>query len=104
MMENRLALHEELVDILGSDHVYFQPPESIKMKYPAIVYFRDDIDNIKADNLNYLRHHRFQVTVIDPDPDTEYIDAILEHFPMCKYDRHYTADNLNHDVFTIYYN
>ena len=32
-MDRRLKLHEELCDILGSRNVYFQPPETVKMKY-----------------------------------------------------------------------
>jgi hypothetical protein len=103
MIENRLALHDELVELLGSDHVYFQPPENIKIQYPAIVYFRDDIDNIKADNSNYIRHIRYMVTIIDADPDSEFVEAMINHFVHCNWARHYISDNLNHDVFTLYY-
>ena len=41
-MKTRYELHEFLCEILGSRNVYFQPPESVKMKYPAIVYERTD--------------------------------------------------------------
>ena len=43
-MRNRLDLQKIFEDILGSKNVYFQPPESLKMKYPAIRYSLDDID------------------------------------------------------------
>lgn len=102
-LDKRLELHSELESIIGSKNVYFQPPESIRMKYPAIIYFRDDIDTIKADDLNYLFFNRYQVTIVDPDPDSEFLDPMLNHFRQCSYDRHYVADNLNHDVFTLYY-
>ena len=37
-MANRLDLQALLEDLLGSRNVYYQPPESVKMNYPAIVY------------------------------------------------------------------
>lgn len=101
-LNNRLLFHEELCNILGSRNVYFQPPENIKMSYPAIIYSRSDIDNIHADNDVYLQDHSYQVIVVDADPDSEVVDE-LSLFPMSRFDRHYVADNLNHDVFTIYY-
>lgn len=101
-METRLELHEKLCDILGSRNVYFQPPESIKMKYPAIVYKRDNIRNYKANNGVYRQKTVYQVTVIDKDPDSEVVYK-LSVMPYCQFNRHYTADNLNHDIFQIYY-
>ena len=86
-MFSRIELQDELEKLLGSKNVYYQPPESVKMDYPAIVYHRSDIDNDFAD---------------DNNPDSEIVEAVSK-LPNCRYDRHYTADNLNHDVFTIYY-
>lgn len=100
-MNTRLELHEKLCEILGSRNVYFQPPESVKMRYPAIRYSRDDIDDIYADDLSYIQSPTYQIIVIDPNPDSE-IPMKIKQLPMCTYDRHYAADNLNHDVFTIY--
>lgn len=100
-MNTRLELHEKLCEILGSRNVYFQPPESVKMRYPAIRYSRDDIDDIYADDLSYVQSPVYQIIVIDPNPDSE-IPMKIKQLPMCTYDRHYAADNLNHDVFTIY--
>ena len=37
-MGTRLELQNKLEELLGSRHVYFQPPESVKMEYPAIKY------------------------------------------------------------------
>lgn len=101
-MNRREELHEILCEALGSRNVYFQPPESIKMKYPAIVYSRDDIDNSFANNSVYMQSLAYSVTVIDSDPDSEIV-AKVSRLPRCQYDRHYKADNLNHDMFTIYY-
>lgn len=101
-MASRLSLHITLEDILGSKNVYFQPPESIKMSYPAIVYSRSDIRNAFADNLSYRSLKQYQIILIDKNPDSEFIDK-LSKLPTCRYTRHYTSNNLNHDVFVIYY-
>lgn len=101
-MSTRLDLHELLCDCLGSRNVYFQPPESIKMQYPAIVYSRDDIENDHANNGTYIQSTAYNIIVIDPDPDSEAVQKVSK-LPMCTFDRHYAADNLNHDSFTIYY-
>lgn len=101
-MDRRLELHEILVSILGGRNVYFQPPPSIRMKYPCIVYELDDIHTMKADNSKYADKRRYKITVIDSDPDSEFIDKLLE-LQYCSFDRFYAADNLNHFVFTLYY-
>lgn len=101
-MSRRLELHEILCEVLGSRNVYYQPPESVKMKYPAIIYSRQDIENTFADNGVYKQSDIYQVTVVDPDPDSEIVHKV-SRLPMCIYDRHFTSDNLNHDVFTICY-
>lgn len=101
-MASRLELHEELVKILGSRNVYFQPPESIKIKYPAIIYERSNIDNTFANDEIYLQPYRYKVTIVDYDPDSEIVSK-LSKFKYSRFDRHYAADGLNHDTFTIYY-
>lgn len=101
-MNRRLELHELLCGVLGSRQVYYQPPESVKMKYPAIRYSRYDIENSSADNIPYKQSHFYQITVIDSDPDSEIVHKVSK-LPMCTFDRHFTSDNLNHDVFTICY-
>lgn len=102
-MASRLKLHEELVDILGTRNVYFQPPESVKINYPCIVYERNGGDTQFANDKPYTFAHRYSVTVIDKNPDSDIIAKLALHFPLCIYDRHYTSDNLNHDVFNLYY-
>lgn len=99
----RLQLHEELCELLESRQVYFQPPESIRMSYPCIVYQRSSGDTSFADNGPYRFVQRYEVTLIDPDPDSAFVEAIAKHFPMCVFNRHYTTDNLNHDTFELYY-
>ena len=101
-MGQRLDLHQILVSVLGSNNVYFQPPPTIQMVYPCVIYKRDDVDVKHANNETYSKTKRYQVTVIDRDPDSEVPDRVLE-LPRCTYDRFYTADNLNHDVFKLYF-
>ena len=100
--EKRIELHNILCDILGSSNVYFQPPESIKMKYPAIVYGVNYVDNKHADNSVYKQEREYSVTVIDRDPDCE-ISVAISRLPRCRYERSYAADNLNHFVYTLYF-
>ena len=85
---------------MGSRNVYFQPPENIKMKYPAIVYTRSDIKNTYADNEVYKQDNVYQITVIDANPDSDIVKKISK-LPMCRYNRNFKSDNLNHDVFVI---
>lgn len=101
-MHNRLDLHELLCEVLGSRNVYYSPPESVKIKYPAIVYSRSDIDNKFANDTVYKQSHVYSITVIDDDPDSEIVKR-MSLIPRCKFDRHFVSDNLNHDTFTIYY-
>ena len=101
-MASRLQLHTELEELLGSKNVYYQPPASVRMKYPAIIYSRSNIDNLHANDNVYMQSHSYELIVIDEDPDSEIVEKV-SRLPACQFDRHYTADNLNHDVFTIYY-
>ena len=102
MAKSRTSLQEILEELLGSDRVYFQPPESIKLKYPCIVYERSDIDVRYANNEGYKMDKRYTVTLIDRNPDSGLPDK-LAMLPYCSFDRHFVSDNLYHDVFTLYY-
>ncbi len=101
-MGSRLDLQTKLETLLGSKNVYYQPPASVRMNYPAIVYSRSNIENRHADDDVYMQAYFYEVIVIDEDPDSEVIENISK-IPGCRFDRHYTSDNLNHDVFTLYY-
>lgn len=101
-MERRLELQAILEGILGSRNVYFQPPTGMKLSYPCIVYDRDRIETVHANNLPYRHSKRYSVTVIYTDPDSNLPDAVAA-LPMCSHDRYFTNDNLHHDVFTIYH-
>ena len=102
-MASRLELQIELETLLDSKNVYYQPPESKKLEYDAIVYSRSSIDSKKADDKNYLNTNRYDVTFIYRDPDSEIPHAILNNFKYCSHNKHFASDNLYHDVFTIFY-
>lgn len=101
-MATRLDLHTLLESIIGSSNVYFQPPESVKMKYPAIVYGLDDIENSFADDGVYLSRKKYWINVIDKNPDSLFIDMVAK-LPTCRFDRHYTSENLNNWRFSLYH-
>lgn len=102
-MASRLELHEEFCNILKSRNVYFKPPESIKMNYPAIRYSLSGIQDHVANNRIYKSINEYEVIVIDYDPDSNIHNEIRSHFPMCSFVRSYIADNLNHNVLKLYY-
>lgn len=100
-MATRLELHEELVKILGSRNVYFNPPETLKLNYPCIVYSLSSIRKEDADDSTYKINKAYSITLIHKDPDNDIVDKILL-LPMCKFDRPFVSDNLYHYVFTKY--
>ena len=101
-MATRIDLQNVLEELLGSRNVYYQPPESLKMSYPAIVYSRKTIDNSYANNSVYKQNYAYEITVIDKNPDSEIVNKVSK-LSTCRFDRHFKSDNLNHDVFTLYY-
>lgn len=102
-MDRRLELHEKFCEILGSRNVYFQPPETVKLKYPCIVYSLSNIDVKHADDKIYTHRNRYMVMVVCKSPDDKTHENLMYEFPYCSFDRAYTADNMNHRVLTLYY-
>lgn len=99
-MGQRLDLQTLLLAICPN--TYFQPPESIQLVFPCIVYKRDWAVTNFADDRPYKHVKRYQVTVIDRDPDSG-IPSQIAALPMCVFDRHFTADDLNHDVYKLFF-
>lgn len=103
-MGNQPELDVEFRQILQSNNTYFQPPESVRMKYPCIRYYKNPgAYRANADDRLYRKMDQFEGVVIDPDPDSAIPDKLLERFPMCSFSPSYRSDNLNHFPFTIYY-
>ena len=101
-MGQRQSLQTILESLLGSENVYFQPPATLRMQYPCIVYSRDRMDTKFANNSAYARKIGYQVTYIDRNPDSSIPDKIAD-LPLCQHMTFFTADNLNHDVFTLFF-
>ena len=114
-MERRSdQLIAELMDLLGTDKVYFQPAPDFSensepviltgIEYPCFMIKRTMAYQPKADDRTYLFRPGYDVTYINRDePDDEMIYKVVKHFKICNYQRHYVSDNLHHDLFTIYY-
>lgn len=102
-MASRLNLHEELCALLGARSVYFQPPESVKLTYPCIVYSRSGADVDYAENKMYNMTYQYSVQIISKDPDNDFAEKMMSQFPMCRYSRRFVMDNLYHDNLTLYY-
>ena len=101
-MHDRSELHESLCEILGSRNVYFQAPSSILMRYPAIRYRLSNIVNSHANNSVYSHSNRYEITVIDEDPDST-IPGRVNELPTARFIRSFVADNLNHWIIEIFY-
>lgn len=101
-MADRLELQALFESILESPNAYFQPPESKKLEYDCIVYSISNRDARHANNNVYKQDIAYEVVVIYRNPDSE-LPGKIAKLPLCDFSRHYTANNLNHDVFTLYW-
>lgn len=101
-MASRLELQTKLESILGSRNVYYQPPENIKIGYPAIIYSLGDIVTRTANDNKYAINKCYEITIVDGKPDNPAIEAILK-LPFSRYVRHYVSNNLQHDLIELYF-
>lgn len=83
-------------------HFYFSPPSGMAMQYPCLVYKLEGGSVRKADNINFIKHRRYTVTIIDENPDSVFPDQ-LESLSYCTPNTVFTSENLNHFVYTLYY-
>ncbi len=101
------ANRKELSDILKSvmaefgeePHLYFQPPESVKLQYPCIIYHLRTATTRNANDQPYFKTIGYDVTYITRDPDNKVWEK-LASLPKFGFDRYYTADGLHHYAFT----
>jgi len=99
-MDRRLELDERLKAICPN--VYFQPPETVRLTYPCIIYSLSKLDPLFANNLPYHIDSAYTVQYITRDPDDR-VRYELAELQLCRFERHYTADNLNHYIYRLYY-
>lgn len=100
IVDRRLILQAKLEEILGRKNVYYQPPENLRMQYPAIVYNLDDVEVNYADNLAYYRQRTYEVTLIIRDPDSGVTDKLLD-LPYCSFSRTSVVDHLYHYYYSL---
>ena len=98
----RLEIQSMLENMLGSRNVYYQPPASIKINYPAIIYSLESMTNDHASNVVYLTKKAYKVIYIDSNPDNEMV-SVLNNIIHSTFNSHYVSDNLNHYAYTIYF-
>lgn len=107
-MGHRQDLQNKLQTIIGArqdgkQNVFFQPPESVSLVYPCLVYKRSSGDIKYANNMPYTFTHSYEITLITKDPDSILVDKIIKSFNMIRYSRYFSTDNLNHDIFELYF-
>lgn len=99
MAKTQLELSQTLHKIC--EHCYLSAPSS-GMIYPCIKYSFEGQRVMYADNKKFIVMNHYTLILIDENPNSEYLDLILD-LDYCSLDRTYTADNLNHFVFTLYW-
>lgn len=101
-MGDRLELHTVLTTLLNSSAAYFQPPESVNLVYPCIVYRRSNIRVDHADNKPYSLKKEYTLTVITKDPDSVLPEQVMM-LESARHERAFVVDGLNHTNITIFY-
>lgn len=102
MARTRVELDRILRTTLGTTNVYFDPPESFKLKYPCIVYSLGGHSEVFADDSKYYDMKRYTMTYITKNADDPMVDT-LDDLKYCRLSRPYTADGLFHYAFEIYF-
>lgn len=102
-MKSRLDLQLALEKIKGVRKVYFQPPASVRLVYPCVIYELSNKWSKRADDMRYIKGNRYQLKLIEKEADSPISELILDSFDYCSFDRAYTSNNLYHNVFTLYF-
>lgn len=95
-------IREELINLCGAkpSSVYINPPSV--MEYPCYKIVKNTIETNHAGNSIYLKHPKYKLYYITPDPDDPKNDVILENLKYVSAERSYLSDGLYHNVYTIY--
>ena len=101
-MRSRTDLSTILHAIPGAKKVYFQPPTGLQMTYPCIVYKLVGIDDDFANNHRYAAMKKYEIIVIDEDPDSTIYEKILE-LEYSSLRQIYVSDHLYHYVCNLYF-
>lgn len=100
-----MRTYRDLLNLLQQavqhNRVYFQPPENLKIGYPAVVFHLSKIKIDRASDVPYKDAKEYSVNLITKDPEPDVIDEILK-IPYSSLDTTYISDGMNHFVFTVY--
>ena len=101
--DQRDILDEILRNIEGVKKVYFQPPDSMKLQYPCLIYELSGFTEENADNNTYLSFPRYTLTLIDRNPESILQKRVKDLKQGCyvSFDRFFTSDNMNHWVYNL---
>lgn len=102
-MIDRITLQKTLENLLGTRNVYHQPPESMKLNYPCIIYSLGGIHNKSAANSIYITHKSYSLKYITKDPDDSFVDKLNDQ-PYCGFSNQYKSGDLYINVFKLYNN
>jgi hypothetical protein len=101
-LKAKLTGYFEDEDPYKNTMIYIQPPADNEMERPCILISREPGDTKFADNSPYRHLKRYLLTGIDDDPESPLYD-LLASLPRSTHSRSFPADNLNHDVFTLFF-
>ena len=103
MEGNRVELSNRLKELMiecGEEpHLYFQPPETVKLEYPCFIYKLSSPSSSYADNRPYVMSVSYDVTYITRAPNSVMPTKLMKE-PRFRFSRYYTADNLHHYAYT----
>lgn len=102
-MSDRIKLQSELVDLLGSKNVYFQPSTNIKLSYPCIVYELKKFDDRFANDARYNTNRVYQITHVYQRYQNNLQDKLRDSFHFIEFNSSSKIDGLYQDVYTLYY-
>ena len=100
--DKRVKLHRIMQDLIGNNNVYFQPPESVKLKYPCIIYNLAKVSVVHADDKVYLMNPKYVIRYITLDADDNTRLALVRGLgvPIIQT---YAKDGLYHYIYELYY-
>lgn len=94
-------LRLDVMRVTGLNNVYIDPPS--RLEYPCVLISKSSGFTNFADNKAYLHSRSYELQLIDPDPDSIYYDKLVFGLPGVRVNRPFTADNLHHYNFILYY-
>ena len=84
------------------ENVFYQPPASVELVYPCIIYTLDNIHTLRADNINYMITPTYEVKIITRNPNNPYLKKMLMDISTAKFHRRFVNDGLYHDILSVY--